>query len=314
MKTTLLSRKQAWGGCDSLDVIRKYGSKVAPTDLAVLLGCFMESKPNCDYTSEGDITCATWCASPIDKGVVDAMSHNGKRGNADASGRALAIRPILLPSETFKITPNNIKTDASGIRTVEYGEYPQTVADEHISAQLEKWYRTGHLPSTGKHYTFDATDGADYDVSFEENVCPEYKLDGKKYIRVVGAPVEGTDGGSDGECLGHPGIYGILSSGKLAHAGHPYWVEVKPIEWLVDRSTTWVSKKALISGIQYDPAMRNKDDFSKSFMAEYLRTCFDYEMLPTDEYLKATKERDALAETKRKEERRFNLFRPKMRA
>ena len=313
MKTTLLSRKQAWGGCDSLDVIRKYGSKVAPTDLAVLLGCYIESKPNRDYTSEGDIACATWCASPIYKGVVDAMGQDGKRGCADASGRALAIRPILLPSETYKLIPNNTKTDEAGIRTVEYGEYPQTVADEHISAQLEKWYRAGHLPSTGKHYTFDATDGVDYDVGFEERVCPEYKLDGKKYIRVVGTPVEGTDGGTgDGECLGHPGIYGVLSSGKLAHAGHPYWVEVKPIEWIVDRSSTWVSKKALISGIQYDSAMRSKDDFSKSFMAKYLRTCFDYEMLPTDEYLKA--DREQFIETKRNKEHGFSFFRPKMRA
>ena len=50
MQTTFLTEDQIWGG-SALDVIKKYGTKTALTDLAIALGGYMGSGST---TSEGD--------------------------------------------------------------------------------------------------------------------------------------------------------------------------------------------------------------------------------------------------------------------
>lgn len=50
MQTTFLTEDQIWGG-SALDVIKKYGTQTALTDLAIALGGYMGSGST---TSEGD--------------------------------------------------------------------------------------------------------------------------------------------------------------------------------------------------------------------------------------------------------------------
>ena len=61
-----------------------------------------------------------------------------------------------------------------------------------------------------------------------------------------------------------------------------YWIEVQPIEWLVDPTGTWISKKALIGGIQFDTEKYYKGDFSKTFIKHYLDTYFAKEIEPSE--------------------------------
>ena len=56
MDFTFLTEDQIWGD-DALEVMKRYGTKVAPTDLTVILGGDMIGF---DYrTSENDLTCAS---------------------------------------------------------------------------------------------------------------------------------------------------------------------------------------------------------------------------------------------------------------
>ena len=65
MQTTFLTEDQIWGG-SALDVIKKYGTKTALTDLAIALGGYMGSGST---TSEGDKAGYVWSASADDRDV-----------------------------------------------------------------------------------------------------------------------------------------------------------------------------------------------------------------------------------------------------
>ena len=65
---TFLTKDQIWGD-DALDVMKKYGTAVAPTDLTAILGGVMNSAGG-TKTSEGETTCASWSASSGEYGDV----------------------------------------------------------------------------------------------------------------------------------------------------------------------------------------------------------------------------------------------------
>ena len=91
-------------------------------------------------------------------------------------------------------------------------------------------------------------------------------LNGKRYIRVPGRPAD-----NDSK----------LSTREQVEKWKPYWVEVQPIEWLMDPSGTMVAKKCLFAGIQFDTKSSYDGDFSKTSMKHYLDTYFAKEMKPT---------------------------------
>ena len=274
MDFTFLKEEQIWGD-GALDVMKKYGTAVAPTDLTAILGGVMNSAGGTE-TFEGETTCASWSASSDGCGYVRCVGYGGGKHWDDTNSRKISARPALPPSEASKISPSEARAVA-GIRVAEYGEYPQTVADERTSAKLERLHDSRSLRLSGKNYTFDSVDLRDYDTSFKATSFPEYEMDGKRYIRVLGRPYD-----DDSK----------LSTGEQVESGKPYWVEVQPIEWLMDRSGTMVAKKCLFAGIQFDTNKRYDGDFSKTSMKHYLDTYFAKEMEPTGRVAARTVSRD----------------------
>ena len=65
METTFLKEEEIWEE-NALEVMKAYGTKVAPTDLAVLLGSWVTGDD--ERTSEGDLTCLAWSASSTNNG------------------------------------------------------------------------------------------------------------------------------------------------------------------------------------------------------------------------------------------------------
>jgi len=261
---TLLTEEEIWGddnGAGKLDVMKKYGTAVAPTDLAVLLSAYVTSSDK--RTSEGDRTCAAWSASSDRDNDVSCVGFGGSEGPSKPHERVVSVRPALSPAESAKISPSEFRVLIFGLCIAEYGEYPQTLADKPTSNRLEDLFQSKSLHPTGKNYTFDSTDLHDYDAPFKATSYPEYELDGKKYIRVPGRPAD---------------VDSYLSTGEQVKAEKPYWVQVQPIEWLVDKSGIWVSKKCLFAGIQFDTEKEYNGDFSKTFMKKYLDTYFAKEM------------------------------------
>lgn len=273
MDFTFLKENQIWGD-GALDVMKRYGTKVAPTDLTVILGGYMTGDG--DRTYESDLTCRSWSASSNEREKVRCVDFEGDKWRYDANDREISARPALPPSEASKISPS-IARPIAGIRVVEYGEYPQTVADERTSEKLERLHGSRTLRPTGKNYTFDSVDVYKYSRSFKATSYQEYEMDGKRYIRVPGRPAD-----DDSE----------LSTGEEIKDGKPYWVEVQPIEWLMDRSGWMVAKKCLFAGIQFDTKDSYDGDFSKTSMKHYLDTYFAKEMEPTGRVAARTVSRD----------------------
>jgi len=264
---TLLTEEQILGdknGNGQLDVIKKYGRTAKPTDLAAILG---------NTTSEYGSTSSFWTSSSTGKWVysnrVFCLEYAGdEMAWPPPLWRQPSVRPVLRPTETAKLQPTVRKKSVNGVDVVEYGEYPQTVANDKTSERLESLHGSGYLHPTGKNYTFDSVASIrDYEAPFKATSYPEYELDGRKYIRVLGYPNEGCS---------------ELSTRKQVEDGKPYWVQVQPIEWLVDKSGTWVSKKCLLAGIQFDTKKEYNGDFSKTFMKKYLDTYFAKEIEPSE--------------------------------
>ena len=262
MDFTFLNEDQIWGD-DALEVIKRYGTKVAPTDLTAILGGVMIIPP--DYTgsrtSEGDLTCPSWSASStIKHDAVRCVGREGETSWSRAYSRKISARPVLPPSEASKISPSEAWA-IDGIRVAEYGEYPQTVADKRTSEKLEKLHSSSSLRLSGKNYTFDSRASSDDYWPFKATSYPEYEMDGKRYIRVLGHPYNDNSKLSTGER--------VKKRKPLWVGRKPYWVEVQPIEWLMDPSGIMVAKKCLFAGIQF------------RFMQQYLDTYFAKEMEPT---------------------------------
>ena len=274
MDFTFLKEDQIWGD-DALDVMKKYGTAVAPTDLTAILGGIMNSAGG-TKTSEGETTCLSWSVSSDKNGHVRCVLSEGDRYWSRTDERLISARPVLSSWEAFKTIPS-VARFIDAIPVVEYGEYPQTVADDETCEKLERLHDSRSLRLSGKNYTFDSVGLTDYDTPFKATSYPEYEMDGKRYIRVPGRPAN-----DDSK----------LSTGERVKEGKPYWVEVQPIEWLLDPSYTMVARKCLFAGIQFDTKEKYDGDFKRTFMKHYLDTYFAKEMEPTERVAARTVSRD----------------------
>lgn len=265
IQATLLTEDQIWGET-ALEVIKKYGTKVALSDLAIVLGGWLGSAGT---TIEGDRSGYIWTASGLDLGLVRTITHAGDLCYYYPNRRRDGVRPVLLKRTTDKFShikqqvrllPNGLQ-----VKVVYYGEYPQKAVKIKSSELLEKMYHNRELTKTKRFFTFDTSGLTDYEHGLKPKQYFVYKHEGRRYIRVEGRPAD-----SDS----------ILSNGKDVQIGDPYWIEVLPIEWLVDEKTgLWVSKKALISGIRFAKDDSYDGKFEKTDMKAYLKNYFVKEML-----------------------------------
>ncbi len=266
----------------SLDIIQKYGTSVGMSDLAIITGAsIVRSMPevNGKYAGFWFLSSPAKISDRFDCNQIVLMAFDGDASYANSSNRYSAIRPVLPASVASKLTPGNtkkIRLPSCGkiVEKVEYGEYPQTVAPEWLRLRLENLYTSGNLLQTGKKYTFDLSPVDNEktihqgDMSFDKTICPEYELDGEKYIRITANP--------------HLNKLRV-STYEYVNQGDIFWVKVQPIEWLKDNSGIWVSEWGLLSGIRYDSDEYN-GDFSQTFVKHYLDTYFAEEIMPTNDY------------------------------
>ena len=262
---TLLSEQEVWGvnGGRQLDVLEKYGTKSAITDLVILTGGYCED--SCSYMAPDDNSLKgrtgwVYTRSSDGNGDVCGVDSDGSRYSHYRYGRKGAVRPALLSSFIFsQISPNRVR-GYNGTEEVEYGEYPQYAPDSDVQRRLENEYKNGNLQQTGRNYTFDKTEYDDYDQYFQPVTYEEYDYNGKRYIRIRA--------NSDS---GHGSKF-KLSNGEYYQDGDFVWIEVSPVKWLIDDKTqTLVSKRGLLSGIRFHTKDRSYNgDFSTTDMKEYL--------------------------------------------
>ena len=261
---TLLSEQEVWGvnGGRQLDVLEKYGTRSAITDLVILTGGYCED--SCSYMAPDDNSLKgrtgwVYTRSSDGDGDVRGVNKDGSRYNESRYERTGAVRPALLSSFIFsQISPNRVR-GYNGTEEVEYGEYPQYAPDSDVQRRLENEYKNGNLRQTGRNYTFDKTEYDDYDQYFQPVTYEEYDYNGKRYIRIRA----NSDYGSNSF---------KLSNGESYRNGDYVWVEVSPVKWLIDDKTqTLVSKRGLLAGIRFHTKDRSYNgDFSTTDMKEYL--------------------------------------------
>lgn len=96
---TFLKEDQIWGD-DALDVMKRYGTKVAPTDLTVILGGWVTGDD--DRTSENDLTCASWSASSLGNGDVRCVDWGALRTGMTRVGVLSRHAPLCLHRRHLK--------------------------------------------------------------------------------------------------------------------------------------------------------------------------------------------------------------------
>ena len=268
---TLLSEGQIWGNSREfqLEVIQKYGTQAAITDLCILTGCYLNTyryKYIAEDTSLAGRTSWFWTRTNdniYNCNDVVMVSWQGNRHEDQGNERNNAIRPVFCSShEIFSQISSKRVKGYNGTEEVEYGEYPQNAADSRMQNILESEYNRG-MNKTGRSYTFDSVKYDDYDTGFKPVTYEEYEYQGKKYIRIK------ANSDFDGRKL-------KLSNGVEYRDGDYVWVEVSPVKWLIDDKTkTLISKKGLVSGIRFldrflDRVAPYKGDFNKTEMYMFL--------------------------------------------
>ena len=263
MEITLLKEEDVWGD-SALEVIQAYGTRTGISDVAIVLGACRGSGTK---DSIGVPSGLAWSASSSEIGLVRTVDLNGSGLGINPNKREAAGRPALLFPATSAIRPNNIKIitlqNGKTVQICEYGAYPQTVAPESISQELEVHYQKNTLKTTGKKYTFDSAEFDAWNIGFALRNSAEYIHKDKKYIRIEGKPFDGDS---------------VLSDGTSVQKGQAYWFEVQPIEWLMDPKGTWVARQALFAGVQFDTKDRYDGNFANTAMYNYLQQCFAKEM------------------------------------
>ncbi|MDX2073797.1 MAG: hypothetical protein SFX19_05460 [Alphaproteobacteria bacterium] len=263
MDITFLTEEQIWGD-KALQLMKDYGTKAGMSDLAIVLGGPVS---NSNKTSDNQLSGYLWSASSDGDGYVRGVHVVGVRGHYYPGKRLLGARPALPSSVASSIKPSEARLTRkiSGVQVVEYGEYPQTIAEETVTRELEQAFSKGQLQKTGKTYTFDSEKRDAYDKPFSAKEHAEYQHKGKRYIRVEAKPYGGDNS--------------VLSNGKKPQAGEACWIEVQPIEWLKDSSGMLVARQALFAGVQFDRNQRYDGNFANTDMKRYLQNHFAKEMV-----------------------------------
>ena len=270
IEISLLTREQIEGK-NKLKILEKYGIKAAVTDFAVVLGCNLSHLlATFKDTDKEYYRIGRWLTKSLgefnDKNRVGVVSAYGLMCDSELRLRNIGIRPILSYSFIQKNISNE-KLNNYGIKEVEYGEYPQTIIDEKKSQELERLYNKLNLKATGKNYTTDSVE-LDNKMSFRPRTYTEYEYMGSKYIRV--------------------NVYwycDILANDRRISVGEVCWFKVEPITWLVDEeSNIALSKKILVSGVQFSNSNYYDGVFENTFMYQYLNEIFAKDIIPSKNY------------------------------
>ena len=261
---TFLTQEQCFGH-KKLDILKKYGTRCAITDFAILLGGYVDRDY---YTEEGESlinrTGWWWTKTPYgnNASAVDSIGSLCWSFVIEFIGGA---RPAITYSAISNLVSN--RKIVNDILEVEYGEYPQTIVSEDFSKTLEKAYLNKKINHTRKSYTSVSDIYQDKDMPFQEKTHTEYEYNGRKYIRFVG------DSNRRGK---------YLSDGRIIEEGNVYWIEVEPIKWLVDEDADIaLSKNILFSGVQFKKEGNYNGDFSTTYIKKFMDTNFSKDIIPS---------------------------------
>jgi len=244
-----------------IELFEKYGLITAITDYAILLGGEVSSS---NFTKDDKRAGLWWTSSVNSNNERCAIYSDGITKWEPAYPRTIGARPVM----SYEIVKDELESSEDNVFEVEFGEYPQTIAEKEISVSLEELYEQNLLNKTGKIYTADSINPLDAYTEFEYRNFDEYEYEGSKYIRfVTNEFIEAFK----------------LSDETVIEKDKVYYLKVEPIKWIVDKNADIViSKDILFAGIQMDKEINNWDPrFESTQMKGYLDAYFYDEIKPS---------------------------------
>lgn len=258
---SFLTKSQAQGS-EKLEVLKKFGSKCGITDFAILLG----GRRNKDYFIEGGLTnkeaTTEWWTQTFNPYYreVNVITFDGSYIYKCCGTSRVGGRPYLSYSEISSLAKNKV-VRFNDVLEVEYGEYPQDVVSDEEDLELGILYNEKKLSETGKKYTLYRRSEITND--YEAETYTEYLYNGKKYIRYISAAGDSR-----------------LSDGREVVKNIAYFVEVKPLKWIIDEEKDIaLSKEVIFAGIPY--SRTGNYDFAQSSIKRFMSECLSKDIVPS---------------------------------
>lgn len=265
---TFLTKNETWI-FDQLKILKKYGTKASLSDFSIVLGASVSN----DHTSEGnelsDRTGWYWTKTTSDTRWNLVVGSFGDKVSISCQSRYVATRPVL-SFLNEKLIPTYCDRGSSQLEEIEYGEYPQTIADQKVISYLNTNFYLKTLTKTGKEYTIDSRKYNEYDKEFSPIKLTEYEYDGQKYVRVkVNSHINGDK---------------VTLSDGLYYKNDDYvWIKVEPIKWIKEpEKNLFLSKKCLFSGVRFDKenAKYFDSNFDETEINNFLQNFFIKDIIP----------------------------------
>ena len=222
--------------------------KAYATDLAVLMGVVEETDPEFIDEEGEEIPYALYYTYDMDGSnqmnyIVDGL---GNLDLVNIDNKTIGNRPVIKYSLIEKYCNTDVMDD--GTLLAYFGKYPQNVVNNLEQHVLTEKLENSQLEKTDRVYTLNG------------EKCAIYKCNNREFIQYT-AKVESES---------------ILTNYETVQKGKTYWLEVKPIMWIVDKSKdVAVSNCVLFGGMQF--ANTGKyffDEFEESNVGKYLNNEF----------------------------------------
>ncbi len=230
-------------GDNCLSIFKKMGYGAKKTDFANLIG----GKAS-DW----------WTMTPASYGpiAIQGDDYHMCKASWDAT---VGVRPAIKYSTISHLCKNKKQND-SGVTEVEFGEYPCSMDKD--SESLRKAYYFDHkMTPTGKNYRI-VNPIIGYGFQTYTISYPEYQYNGKKYIEIESSrtPEDNSLPWTD--------------NGRIPKT---YFLNVKPIVWLVDEEADIaISKDIIFSDVKFNPmsGYYKLEDYDDSFMKLFMNEVF----------------------------------------
>lgn len=209
-----------------LEVLKNYDFNPLVTDFAVLLGVYPEHSLNLKKR-----TAYFWITNILEDNpnLIWQVENNHKKLSKyldNKTGLLLSFSMNDLDRKDYNIY---YKNDIYEI--ISFGYYPQDLTNNYLSPILERLYQKEYLKETGNSYK-----------TIEDSntfIHKEYIYLGYKYIRYT--PKKDSNN--------------VLSNGDNIIKDRPYWLNVRPLFWIVDRK----DNKAIATKILFNIGINEKD-------------------------------------------------------
>lgn len=297
---TFLTEEQCFDSYRKLEILKKRGTIAPITDFSILLGGFVSDDYYYKHSNSLEDRAGYYWTSSDDENPAFArvVFYYGISNYDYVDWREGGARPALPYSLIRNISSNRVR-GRDGILEIEYGEYPQKAALKRLQDVLERAYNY-NLPSlrkTGKTYTTDSRRYHEYDEKFKAQIIEEYSFDdGKKYVRVKANSY-------------YNGSEFTLSNGERYKDGDYVWVEVQPINWLIDeKSDIALSERLLFAGVQFNHERNYKGNFRTTDIKEFMDRYFSKDIISSLSSEITPEEKKQLEANIAEEEKRRNPY------